>query len=179
MKGSDKMRKQYDDFTQLKVKDMSKAISDMTYKYINPETNAPTKVPATHYEKILDQVTEKYMSEITSRQFLTIMYNQLSALKKEDEKYFNQALLCMDLGLNPKDLRLDEQIAIEYTNDFIEDKKNIEKKNYHLLDDSIIDSYNETKNNPSLQAQFVRESNIIEEQENNMFNCKEYEGDER
>jgi AraC-like DNA-binding protein len=44
-------------------------------------------------------------------------------LKKEDEKYFNQALLCMDLGLNPKDLRIDEQIAIEYTNDFIEDKK--------------------------------------------------------
>ena len=32
------MRKQYDDFTQLKLKDMSKSISDMTYKYINPET---------------------------------------------------------------------------------------------------------------------------------------------
>ena len=31
------MRKQYDDFTQLKLKDMSKCISDMTYKYINPE----------------------------------------------------------------------------------------------------------------------------------------------
>ena len=29
------MRKQYDDFTQLKLKDMSKTISDMTYKYIN------------------------------------------------------------------------------------------------------------------------------------------------
>ena len=38
------MRKQYDDFTQLKLKDMSKSISDMTYKYINPDTNAPTKV---------------------------------------------------------------------------------------------------------------------------------------
>ena len=115
------MRKQYDDFTQLKIKDMSKSISDMTYKYINPETQSPTKVPPAHYEKILDQVTEKYMSDITSRQFLTIMYTQLSNLKKEDEKYFNQALLCMDLGLNPKDLRIDEQIAIEYTNDFIED----------------------------------------------------------
>ena len=107
------MRKQYDDFTQLKLKDMSKSISDMTYKYINPETQAPTKVTPTHYEKILDQVTEKYMSDITSRQFLTIMYTQLSNLKKEDEKYFNQALLYMDMGLNPKDLRIDEQIAIE------------------------------------------------------------------
>ena len=131
------MRKQYDDFTQLKIKDMSKSISDMTYKYINPETQTPTKVPPAHYEKILDQVTEKYMSDITSRQFLTIMYNQLSSLKKEDEKYFNQALLCMDLGLNPKDLRIDEQIAIEYTNDFIEDKKSIEKKDFHFLDKDI------------------------------------------
>ena len=80
------MRKQYDDFTQLKLKDMSKSISDMTYKYINPETQMPTKVPPTHYEKILDQVTEKYMADITSRQFLTIMFTQLSNLKKEDEK---------------------------------------------------------------------------------------------
>ena len=33
------MRRQYDDFTQLKIKDMSKVISDMTYKYINEESN--------------------------------------------------------------------------------------------------------------------------------------------
>ena len=82
------MRKQYDDFTQLKPKDMSKAISDMTLKYINPSTQEPTRVPPSHYEKILDQVTEKYMSDITSRQFLTIMYTQLSNLKKEDENVY-------------------------------------------------------------------------------------------
>ncbi len=169
------MRKQYDDFTQLKLKDMSKSISDMTYKYINPETQTPTKVPPNHYEKILDQVTEKYMSDITSRQFLTIMYTQLSNLKKEDEKYFNQALLCMDLGLNPKDLRIDEQIAIEYTNEFVENKKNYEKKNYHFLDSDIIDAYNEAKNDPTLQAQVVRESNRYEERESDMFNKKDYE----
>ena len=33
------MRKQYDDFTQLKMKDMCKAMSDMTYRYINPDTD--------------------------------------------------------------------------------------------------------------------------------------------
>ena len=169
------MRKQYDDFTQLKLKDMSKSISDMTYKYINPETQAPTKVPPQHYEKILDQVTEKYMADITSRQFLTIMYNQLSALKKEDEKYFNQALLCMDIGLNPKDLRLDEQIALEYSNGFIEDKKLAEKKDFHFLDTDIVSSFEEAKNNPALQAQIVRESNKYEDRENNMFKPKEYD----
>ena len=155
------MRKQYDDFTQLKLKDMSKSISDMTFKYINPETNEPTRVPSSHYEKILDQVTEKYMSDITSRQFLTIMYNQLTALKKEDEKYFNQALLCMDLGLNPKDLRIDEQISIEFTNNYIEDKKNFDKKNFHFLSEDIINSYEESKNDPQLQSAIIRQSNEV------------------
>ena len=146
------MRRQYDDFTQLKIKDMSKSISDMTYKYINPETQAPTKVPPTHYEKILDQVKEQYMEEITQRQFLTIMYNQLSALKKEDEKYFQQAMLCLDLGINPKDLRVNEQIALGYTYNFLDDKKKAEKKNFHLLNQDIVDAFNNSMDNPIIQA---------------------------
>lgn len=156
------MRRQYDDFTQLKLKDMSKSISDMTYKYINPETDKPTKVPPAHYEKILDQVTEKYMADITSRQFLTIMYNQLNGLKKEDEKYFQQALLCIDLGLNPKDLRINEQIALEYTNEFLDERKQVLKKDNHILDQSIIDFYNDTKDNPNIQSHAVKESNKLE-----------------
>lgn len=168
------MRRQYDDFTQMKLKDMSKSISDMTYTYLNPETGEPTKVPPVHYEKILDQVTEKYMADVTSRQFLTIMYNRLTALKKEDEKYFNQALICMDNGLNPKDLRIDEQIALEYANDFIDDKKNYEKRNYHFLSEDIVKAYDDAKNNPTLQAQVVRDNNKLEDRENDMFNHREY-----
>ena len=156
------MRKQYDDFTQLKLKDMSKTISDMTYKYINPDTQTPTVVPAGHYEKILDQVQEQYMGEITSRQFLVIMYNQLNALKKEDEKYFNQALLCMDMGLNPKDLRINEQIAITYINDYIEDKQKTEKKNFHMLSEDIVSNFEYAKSDPRLQSDVIRFSNSIE-----------------
>ena len=119
------MRKQYDDFTQLKVKDMSKSISDMTYTYINPDTNTPTVVPPNHYEKILNKITEKHLADVTKRQFLMIMYNQLTALKKEDEKYFQQALICMDMGINPKDLRINEQVALAFTSDYYEEKKNV------------------------------------------------------
>lgn len=158
------MRKQYDDFTQLKLKDMSKSISDMTYKYINPETQTPTIVPATHYETILNQIQEKYMEEITCRQFLNIMYNQLSSLKKEDEKYFNQALLCLDMGINPKDLRINEQIALTYTNEYMNEKKQEEKKNFRLLNEDIIKTYNYLKNDPEFQAKIVKESNRIEQQ---------------
>lgn len=70
------MIKQYDDFTQLKIKDMSKSISDMIYKFNNPKTQTPTKVPPQHYEKILDQVTEKYISDITSRQFNSFSHKE-------------------------------------------------------------------------------------------------------
>lgn len=161
------MRKQYDDFTQLKLKNMSKYISDMTYKYINPTTGTPTNVPPLHYEKILNQVQEKYMGEITSRQFLTIMYNQLSALKKEDEEYFNQALLCLDMGLNPKDLRINEQISLSYTYDYMEDKQKVEKKNFHVLNEDIVNTFKDSLEDSTLQSQAVRFSNILEDKENN------------
>lgn len=160
------MRRQYDDFTQLKIKDMSKVISDMTYKYINEESNFPTVVPSSHYEKILSQVQENYLGEITSRQFLVIMYNQLNALKKEDEKYFYQALLCLDMGLNPKDLRLDEQIAISYTYDYLSSMQKVEKKDFRFLNENITDAYNHYKEDPEIQRQAIEASNTIEEKEN-------------
>lgn len=163
------MRKQYDDFIQMKQKDMCKSISDMTFTYINPETQQPTRVPPAHYEKILDQVAEKYMGEITRKQFLVIMYNQLNALKKEDEKYFQQALLCMDMGINPKDLRMDEQIAITLTYDYMDNKQRTEKKNFHLLSEDIVKNYNEFKTNPVIQFEVIKESNNFEELEDDGF----------
>lgn len=159
------MRKQYDDFTQMKLKDMCKSMSDMTYTYINPDSGEPTKVPPSHYEKILEAVKENYMGEITSRQFLTIMYNQLNALKKEDEKYFRQALLCIDMGINPKDLRVDEQISISFTDDYMEDKQKQEKKNFHFLNQDIIDVYNESKENPMIQARAIEVPNDVDKEQ--------------
>lgn len=158
------MRKQYDDFTQLKLKDMSKYISDMTYTYINPETSTPTVVPATHYEKILNNVAEKHLADVTQRQFLTIMFNQLMSLKKEGEKYFRQALICMDMGLNPKDLRVNEQIALYYSSDFYEEKKKIEKGDFHFLDKEIVNAYEASLNNPQVQTHGINMSNVIKKE---------------
>lgn len=156
------MRKQYDDFQQLKLKDMSKSISDMTYRYINPETNTPTKVPSAHYEKILDQVTEKYVAEVASRKILNVIYSELVNLKKENEQYFNQAIMCMDLGINPKDMRVNEQIALQYTTEFFEQKQIVEKKDFHFLSEDIVEAFNDAKSNPDLQSHVVRESNKLE-----------------
>lgn len=169
------MKKKYDEFVKLNIKDMSKAMSDLTFEFINPETKKPTIVPAKHYESKLGCITEQYITDITKQQFLTIMFNQLSALKKEDERYFNQALMCIDLGLNPKDLRINEQIAIEYTYGFLEQKKSIEKKNFHFLSQDIVDTYNDSKNNTLLQSQVIRDTKLKEEQEYRQFKKDNFE----
>ena len=52
-------------------------------------------------------------------------------------------------------------------------------KNYHFLSEDIVQSFEEAKNNPTLQAQVVRESNKYEEKENSMFNQKDYDRNER
>lgn len=112
------MKKQYDDFTQLKIKDLSKSTSNMTYKYISPETGTPTKVPSLHYEKILNQVTDRYMADITSRQFLTIMHNQLSTLKKEDEKYIYLVITCTNADLTATQIIRYYEMRPEIEEDF-------------------------------------------------------------
>lgn len=165
------MRKQYDDFTQMKLKDMSKAMSEMTYQYINPDLNIPTVVPASHYESILNEIKEQYIGEITSRQILTVVFNQLKAIKQEDEKYFQQALLCLDLNIKPNDLKINEQIALNLTQEMLEKKQSIEKKDYHVIDQEIIDFFNETKNDPIVQANIIRYSNDNRE----VNNVRDYE----
>lgn len=159
------MRTMYDDFLQLKQKDMSKTISDMTFKYINPETNQPTKVPASHYDKELSREVERTVAQATNRQFLSIMYSQLNALRKEDPKYFFQALICMDNNLNPKDLRMPEQIAMNHTYDYIEEKQIQERKQFRFFNQDITNEYQKAISDPSIQAEYMELSNFLENQE--------------
>lgn len=151
------MIKQYDEFSKLGQKDMSKRISEMTYLYVNPETNKPTVVPAKHYDKILGQIKEELILPMTLRNFLITMYTQLKALYDEEPKLFQEALLCLELGLKPKDLKISEQIALQMTSKMLEENR--KGKEFHLLDSSIIDFFDEIKDNPDVHAQILRESN--------------------
>ena len=63
----------------------------------------------------------------------------------------------------------------KFYDDYSEDKKSVEKKNFHFLSEDSIQSFDEAKNNPALQAQVVRESNRFEDRENDMFNHKDYD----
>ena len=62
-------------------------------------------------------------------------------------------------------LRLNEQIAVEYTYEYMQDKKEHEKKNFHFLNQDIIEAYENSKNDSSLQASIIRESNNFEDRE--------------
>lgn len=155
------MIRQYDEFAKLGLKDMSKKISDMTYLYVNPETHRPTVVPPKHYDKILSQVKEELTTSITRRSFLTVMYNQIKALRDEEPKLFQEAFLCLEKGLKPTDLRINEDLALRLVSEMLDDKRNKDKKNFHLLDSDILEYFDEMKNDPSIHAQILRETNSM------------------
>ena len=65
----------------------------MTYSYINPDTKKPTVVPSEHYKDILDQLVEVLVNDQVKKQFLSIMFKQMKALKEEEPIFFNETLL--------------------------------------------------------------------------------------
>lgn len=164
------MRKFYDDFIQSKPKEMAKLIEDMTFKYLNPESQQPTRVPATHYEKELGQEIERTVSQAVSLRFLTIMYDQLNLFKKENEDLFYKALICMDNNLNPKDLRISEQIALNHSYEVLQNKQIEEKRKFHFFNQDIVDEYKKGLTDPNLQARAMELSNFIEREEERELN---------
>lgn len=164
------MRKFYDDFIQSKPKEMAKLIEDMTFKYLNPESQQPTRVPATHYEKELGQEIERTVSQAVSLRFLTIMYDQLNLFKKENEDLFYKALICMDNNLNPKDLRISEQIALNHAYESLQEKQVEEKRKFHFFNQDIVDEYRKGLTDSNLQAHAMEVSNFIEREEDRELN---------
>ena len=64
------MKKQFEDFQKMKIKEACKAIEDMTFSFINPTTKEPTFVPAKHYENILNKtVYEKVANHKRIRRY--------------------------------------------------------------------------------------------------------------
>ena len=164
------MRTVYDELIQQKPKELSKTLSDIAYKYPNPETNQPTIVPANHFEKELGQVIEKAISESVNRQFLTIMFGQLNELRKGNEQLFYQALICMDNNLNPKDLRIPESIAINHTYSYIQEKQRQEKKEFRFFNQDITEEFKRAMYDKDIQAEYMEISNHLENQESRELN---------
>lgn len=164
------MRKFYDDFIQSKPREMAKLMEDMTFKYLNPESQQPTRVPAAHYEKELGQELERTVSQAVNLKFLSIMFDQLNLFKKENEALFYKALICMDNGINPKDIRISEQIALNHSYEFLQNKQLEEKRKFHFFNQEITEEYKRGLTDPDIQAAAMEISNLLENQESRELN---------
>lgn len=146
------MKKQFDEFQKMKIKETCKAIHDMTYTYVNPETKKPTDVPAKHYEAILNQTVEETIEERVQLEILNTIYKQILNLKTEYQKDFFRSLVCIEMNLKPNDLSIIEKIALDRTYENILGLMEKEKKKFHFLKENILQSYEEAINDTSLHA---------------------------
>ena len=80
-------------------------------------------------------------------------------------------MICLDNGITPKDMRLDEQIALSETYKEFEEVINPPRKSknntFHLLNNDINNSYERLKNSPEVQAEMMQMYNQFLDQEDN------------
>ena len=73
-------------------------------------------------------------------------------------------------NLNPKDLRMPEQIAMNHTYDYIEEKQIQERKQFRFFNQDITNEYQRAISDPSIQAEYMELSNYLENQESRELN---------
>lgn len=150
-----KMSKNYDEFVKLKQKEMSRKISDMTFTYLQPETKQPTYVPASHYEKILGQSIEEAISETAQLTLLNTFYTQINALKKENPVLWDKTMICLEMGIKPADMQIQEKNALIETFDFIQESRKTQKTKFHFMDERYVNFYNNSMEDMQRQAELM------------------------
>lgn len=149
------MKKQFEDFQKMKIKDACKAIEDMTFTFINPTTNQPTYVPAKHYEGILNKTVEQFLDENLKIEMLNNVYKQMVFLQQEYGKDFLKSLICIDMGIKPSDMNLVQTIALDATYESISQAQEEQKKSFHLLGQDFVNKFQEALNDKELHTQYL------------------------
>lgn len=132
------MSKKYDEVVKLPCDKLAQAMSDITYCF------RETKVPKSHYKKVLEERIEEDISSIFSFRMLGVFVETLKQLNEESPKLFYQALLCIDNKLKPNNLRPQEIQALNETYKYYEEKK---LKNF--LDEEILSVFEDIEKNGS------------------------------
>lgn len=108
----------YDEFSKLPKAKMAQAISDLTYLY--EETNVPKK----HYEQHLSKTIVELMESSVELNLINTFFSMIKDLQAQNPKWFFQALLCLDLKINPASIKPSEHQALEELwNEFSTQKK--------------------------------------------------------
>lgn len=165
------MKKQFEDFQKMKIKDACKAIEDMTFTFINPVTNQPTYVPAKHYEGILSKTVEQFLDENLKIEMLNNVYKQMVFLQQEYGKDFLKSLICIDMGIKPSDMNLIQTIALDATYEYVSQSQEEQKKNFHLLGQEFVEKYQQALNDKELHTQYINETD--NQRDENEFNIED------
>ena len=111
------MKTYYDDFKAMTKEKMAGAMENMTYQY------KETRVPKAHYKKLLNTAFEEVVEKSVSINLVNTYFQTMQTLVKENPKWFMQALLCLDLGIKPANIKSDEYRALELSYQYFSESK--------------------------------------------------------
>lgn len=123
------MKNYYDEFKSLTTDKMAQSIEDMTFAY------KQTRVPKKHYKQLLTKPIEELISDSVSINLINTYFQTLQTLKKENEKWFIEALICLELGIKPNNIKSTEHQALELT------YANMVGGKLPIINPSLIDSF--------------------------------------
>ena len=108
----------YDEFVKLPLDKMAQKMEDMTFLYNE------TRVPKKHYKEKLSVAMEEMIESGVEMNLIATYYRTLEELKKQNAKWFFQALLCLEVGVKPSTIKPSEYQALELTYaKFVDTKK--------------------------------------------------------
>ena len=131
---------------------------------LNPNTEDAIYLNGEYALKVsLDRLVNEKNSYIQKLRELNLMKGYVSSkiliLKNEKEEIYEKTIWWLYTNeikryvqKYKRYLRVNEQIAFGYTYNFLDDKKKAEKKNFHLLNQDIVDAFNNSMDNPIIQV---------------------------
>ncbi|MCZ1626556.1 hypothetical protein GHA55_12945, partial [Enterococcus faecium] len=97
------------EFVKLPLDKMAQKMEDMTFLYNE------TRVPKKHYKEKLSVAVEEMIESGVEMNLIATYYRTLEELKKQNGKWFFQALLCLEVGVKPSTIKPSEYQALELT----------------------------------------------------------------
>lgn len=138
------MRTKYQDLIQMKCKDLSKAMEDMTYLY------KETKVPSSHYEKIMKETVEEDFAQIVQTNVLNAYYSTIKSVYDDNPKAFLQVMVCLQKKIKPSDLRTCEHLALNVS---IDEFLNTSKNKPQFMNTDLMERYEDIVENGLMNSE--------------------------
>lgn len=132
------MNKKYDEVVKMPCDKLAQTMSDMTYCY------EETKVPKSHYKKILEETIAEDLDEIMTSKLLDVYLKTIKQIIDDSPKLFLKAMICLDKKINPLFMRPNEVQALE---EVVSEYEENSKKFKGFLNEELLNLYDEVAKN--------------------------------